>query len=193
MWESARDSQAERENDAAVVDSVRRGDRESFRVLVRKYQDVLYRTAVQRVGSADTAADLVQATFIKAYTNIWRCRDPERFGAWIYRILINATKDHLKSKRRRDVSLSDETAAPVQQLRSTRDPEKDLDRTNTRDRLNRALASLPELMREAFLLKHVEGMAYEEIATLLQVSVPALKMRVHRARALLHDALTNDE
>jgi RNA polymerase sigma-70 factor (ECF subfamily) len=193
MWESAKAGQADRESDAAAVESVRRGDREAFRILVQKYQDVLYRTAVQRVGSPDVAADLVQATFIKAYTSIWRCRDPERFGAWIYRILVNGTKDHQKSKRRRDISLSDDTAQPVLQLRSARDPERDLDRSSTKERLNRALATLPELMREAFLLKHVEGMSYEEIAALLHVSVPALKMRVHRARSLLHEALKGDE
>ena len=192
MWESAKASQMERESDAAVVEAVRHGDREAFRALVQKYQDLLFRTAVARVGSGDTAADLVQATFIKAYTNIWRCRDPERFGAWIYRILINGTKDHLKSKRQRDLSLDDE-GGPVLQLRSKHDPERDLERSQTRDRLNAALAGLPELMREAFLLKHIEGRSYDEIAEMLGASVPAMKMRVHRARALLLETMTMED
>lgn len=189
MREWAPRGQPGRDSDAEVVESVRRGDREAFRILVQKYQDVLYRTAVQRVGQPDAAADLVQAAFIKAYTHIWRCRDPERFGAWLYKILVNATRDYLKSRRRKDLSLSDDATATALQLQSNADPERDLERADTKERLQNALNALPELMREAFLLKHVEGRSYEEIAELLQVSVPALKMRVHRARALLADAL----
>src|SRR5687768_8981006 len=98
MREWAPRGRPDRESEAEVVESVRRGDREAFRILVQKYQDLLYRTAVHRVGQQDVAADLVQAAFIKAYTNIWRCRDPDRFGAWLYKILINATRDHLKSR-----------------------------------------------------------------------------------------------
>ena len=193
MREWAPRGRPDRDSDAEVVESVRRGDREAFRILVQKYQDLLYRTAVHRVGQQDVAADLVQAAFIKAYTNIWRCRDPDRFGAWLYKILINATRDHLKSRRRKDLSLSDDATASALQLQSTANPERDLERTETRDRLNDALNSLPELMREAFLLKHVEGRSYEEIGELLQVSVPALKMRVHRARALLLERMGGSE
>lgn len=189
MRERAERGSHDRESDAEVVESVRRGDREAFRILVQKYQDLLYRTAVSRVGSGDVAADLVQSSFIKAYTNIWRCRDPDRFGAWVYKILVNEARDYLKSRRRKDLSLSDEPTAHALQLQSSADPERDLERAQTRDRLNAALGKLPEMMREAFLLKHVEGRSYEEIAELLQVSVPALKMRVHRARALLLEHL----
>ena len=181
----------EPESDAEVVESIRRGDREAFRILVQKYQDLLYRTAVHRVGEPDVAADLVQSSLIKAYTHIWRCRDPERFGAWVYKILINATRDYQKSRRRKDLSLSDDATAHALQLQSNADPDRDLERAESRDRLSAALETLPELMREAFLLKHVEGRSYEEIAELLNVSVPALKMRVHRARSQLLEVLNH--
>jgi RNA polymerase sigma-70 factor (ECF subfamily) len=172
-------------DDRDVVARVRGGDREAFRLLVRRYQDMLFRHALRMTSEHDVATDLVQASFVKAYTNIAHCRDPDRFGAWLYRILANACKDHLKSKRRRDVSLEDQTNLADASVT----PATALERSELRAVLNGAIAKLPESLREAFVLKHVEGRSYEEIAELLDTSVPALKMRVHRAREALKDAL----
>jgi RNA polymerase sigma-70 factor, ECF subfamily len=188
MHESARLTDPSTDTDAEVVRRVRNGDRESFRILVIRYQDLLFRTAVRHVQQPDVAADLVQNAYVKAYTNIWRCRDPERFGAWLYRILVNGAKDYLKSRRRSDVSL-DDPDTPKLQITAPSNPERELERMDARVRIERALNELPETMREAFLLKHVEGRAYEDIADLLGVSIPALKMRVHRARTILKELM----
>jgi RNA polymerase sigma-70 factor, ECF subfamily len=171
--------------DREIVTRVRAGDQDAYRLLVRRYQDMLFRHALRMTSEHDVAADLVQASFVKAYTNLAHCRDPERFGAWLYRILANACKDHLKSKRRRDVSLEDQTNLAD----ATVSPAAALERSELRGVLNAAIAKLPASLREAFVLKHVEGRSYEEIAELLDTSVPALKMRVHRAREALKDAL----
>ena len=171
--------------DHEVVARVRGGDRDAFRLLVRRYQDMLFRHAVRMTGDRDVASDLVQGAFVKAFTNIARCRDPERYGAWQYRILANACKDHLKSRRRRDVSIDDQ----VNLMDATAGPAGNLDRTQLRTVLSNAIAKLPESLREAFVLKHVEGRSYEEIAGMMDTSVPALKMRVHRAREVLKEAL----
>lgn len=171
--------------DREVVARVAAGDRDAFRLLVHRYQDMLFRHALRMTGEHDVAADLVQASFVKAYTNLARCRDPERFGAWLYRILANACKDHLKSKRRKDVSIEDHTH--ITDLGVS--PAADLERAQLRAQLNRAVAALPSSLREAFVLKHVEGRSYEEMAELLETSVPALKMRVHRAREALKECL----
>lgn len=170
------------EADGAVVARVRAGDREAYRILVRRYQDLLYRHALRVVGDTDLAADLTQGALVKAYSEIRRCRDPERFGAWVFRILVNGCKDHLKSRRRWDVPLEE---APISATAGRADPARDLDRSELAAVLEDALARLPESLREAFLLKHVEGQSYDEIATMLDASVPALKMRVHRAREAL--------
>ena len=98
-------------SDAEVVARVRGGDDEAYRLLVRRYQDVLYRHALRMTSNPDVATDLVQASFIKAYRHIHRC-DPTRFGGWIFRIVSNRTKDYLRSRGRKDVRLED---APVQQ------------------------------------------------------------------------------
>ncbi len=170
------------ENDAAVVARVRAGDRESYRILVRRYQDAMYRHALRLTGDTDTAADLTQGALVKAYTELDRCREPERFAAWIFRIVTNACKDHLKSRRRRDVSLDDERAASTP---GRSDPALELERAQLGTALEGALRRLPDALREAFMMKHVDGRSYEEMAALLELSVPALKMRVHRAREAL--------
>jgi RNA polymerase sigma-70 factor, ECF subfamily len=175
--------------DREVVERVLAGDSETYRVLVRRYQDMLFRHALRMTAESDVAADLVQASFVKAYTSIAFCRDRDRFGAWLFRILTNACKDHLKSRRRRDVSLDDETVHPE----SASNPQADLERSETRAQIDNALAKIPDSMREAFMLKHIEGLSYEEIAQIMNTSVPALKMRVHRARELLKQHLTESK
>ncbi len=170
------------ESDGEVVARVLGGDRDAYRTLVRRYQDTLFGHALRLTADRDTAADLTQAALVKAYTELRRCREPERFGAWLFRILSNACKDHLKSRRRRDVTLDDARAGNAP---GRSDPGLEVERAELGAALQSALARLPDALREAFLLKHVEGMPYEEMTVLLGVSIPALKMRVHRAREAL--------
>lgn len=181
------DPSARDEGDAEVVARVLRGDREAFRILVRRHQDMLYAHALRMTGHGDVAADLVQASLVKAYTSLRRCRNPDKFGAWAFRIVSNRCKDYLKNVRRKDVGLED--AAPVA---GSRDPEEDLERAELRLRLGRALAQLPAEQREAFVLKHEEGRSYQEMAELVGMSVGALKMRVHRARETLREVLEEE-
>jgi len=136
-------------------------------------------------GRSDDAADVVQQAFIKGFRNLERCRDPERVGGWLFRIAVNLCKDHLKGRVRREVPL--ESGEP---LRATRGlPEEGVERAEIREEIYRALQALSDEQREAFVLKHVEGWSYEEMAEKLDVSVPALKMRVHRARDQLQELL----
>ena len=173
--------------DGEVVARVLDGDRDAFRILVRRHQDTLYAHAVRMVGRSDVAADLVQASLVKAYTSLDRCRNPDKFGAWAYRIVANRCKDYLKNVRRKDVALED--APPTV---GSLDPEDDLERSELRRRLDGALARLPEDQREAFVMKHEEGRSYNEMAELLDLSVGALKMRVHRARETLQELLEGE-
>lgn len=169
--------------DGDLVARVLNGDRDAYAGLLARYQDGLYRYALRMVSSPDAAEDLVQATLIKAYTSLRRCRDPERFGSWVFRILSNRCKDYLKSRRRRDASLEESWPGDGP------DPEEDTARAELRDRVARALDQLPASQREAFILKHIEGLSYEEIAERLETSVGSLKMRVFRARDMLQELL----
>lgn len=172
-------------SDADIVRDVLAGDQEAYALLVHRYKDALYRYAERMTGRPDDAADVVQQAFIKGYSSLERCRDPDRVGGWLFRIAVNLCKDQLKGRAKREVPL--EAAEP---LRATRDlPEEGAERAEIREEIYRSLQSLSDEQREAFVLKHVEGWSYEEMAEKLEVSVPALKMRVHRAREQLQDLL----
>ncbi|MFQ5890377.1 MAG: RNA polymerase sigma factor [Gemmatimonadota bacterium] len=161
------------------------GEVEAYGILVRRYQDLLYRYVERMTGRPDDAADIVQAALVKGYRSLRLCRSPERVGAWLFRIAANACKDYLKSRRRRDVGL-EEVPEPVSDLGQ---PASTLERRELAILIGRALLSLPVEQREAFVLKHVEGCSYEEMSELLGASIPALKMRVHRAREELRKLL----
>jgi RNA polymerase sigma-70 factor (ECF subfamily) len=167
------------------VRAVLAGDHDSYAVLVSRYKDALYRYAERMTGHIDEAEDIVQQAFINGFKNLDRCRNPERIGGWLFRIAVNLCKDQLKGRAKREVSL--EVAGPLQA--SERLPEAGAERAEMRGKIYRALQSLSNEHREAFLLKHVEGWSYEEMAEKLEISVSALKMRVHRARGHLQDML----
>jgi RNA polymerase sigma-70 factor, ECF subfamily len=171
--------------DAELVAQVLAGDRDRYAMLVERHQAMLYRHALGMCGSEDVAADLVQDALIRGFTRLASCHDPERFGAWVFRILINRSKDHLRSRANRWLPLDAELPAPS----GLDHPEMVAERRELSDAVRAALSSLPESQREAFLLKHVEGRSYEEMEELLGASVSALKMRVHRARESLQELL----
>jgi RNA polymerase sigma-70 factor (ECF subfamily) len=177
-----------RESDGSLVRRVLRGDREAYRDLVDRHQEGLYRYA-RAVGlDEDSAADLVQDSLVKGYQDLSRCRDPERFEMWVFRILRNRCLDHLRDVRTRSMSIDE-----VSLTDPTSDPVADVQRTELRDRLRATLASMVDDQREAFLLKHHHERTYEEMAELTGVSVSALKMRVKRAREVLKSALEGYE
>ncbi len=168
-------------SDGAVVRSVLDGKEELYAVLVQRYQDVLYRHAARMTGQPDEASDIVQASLVKGFENLEHCRDADRVGAWLFRINANQCKDYLKSRRRKDLRL--EAAAPLPS--GGADPELIVELGQLHDVIQDALARLSDEEREAFTLKHIEGLSYQEMSEMLEASVPALKMRVHRAREAL--------
>jgi RNA polymerase sigma-70 factor, ECF subfamily len=171
--------------DAELVHRVLNGDREGYAVLVLRYQGPLFRHALGMVQDGDTAGDLVQDALVRGFTRLASCHDRDRFGAWIFRILRNRCHDHLRDLRQRTQPIDEHTVlAPERD-----DPEIAMARAELRGAVASALARLPAAQREAFLLKHVEGLSYEEMAEILDASVSALKMRVLRARESLQEQL----
>ncbi len=170
------------ESDQEIINRILDGNRDLFSVLIRRYSDPLYRHALGMTGSPDVAEDILQSSFIKAFHHLAEVRG--RFDAWVFRIVANGCKDWLKNIRRTHLSYDEDD-----QPSAYATPEEELDRTELRSDLDAALASLPPSLREAFVMKHVEGRSYEEMADLLGTTVGALKMRVHRAREALQGLL----
>jgi RNA polymerase sigma-70 factor (ECF subfamily) len=173
---------AEIDSDQDIIARVMAGDRDAFATLINRYSDPLYRHALGMTGSPDVAEDILQTSFIKAYHHLGEVRG--RFDAWLFRIVANGCKDWLKNIRRTHLSYEEDD-----QPSGYATPEEDLDRTELRTDLDYALSQLAPSLREAFIMKHVEGRSYEEMADLLSTTVGALKMRVHRAREALQALL----
>jgi RNA polymerase sigma-70 factor, ECF subfamily len=167
--------------DTDLVRAILAGERDAYGVLVGRYEEQLFRRALALMDDSDLAADMVQDAFVRAYAGLGQS-DPTRFAAWVHRILRNLCLDELRSARRRTGPLPD-------RLVSASDPVRDLDRRELGSVLDQALAALGPTVREAFVMKHVEGLSYEEMSALTGVAVGALKMRVKRAREALQELL----
>jgi RNA polymerase sigma-70 factor (ECF subfamily) len=159
-------------------------DHDAFAVLVRRHQNPLYRYGRGLGLEHDTALDLVQEAFVKAFARWDQCHETDKFQSWLFRIFRNTMLDWAKNVRRTEVSLLD-----------VNDPADDYDfaeRHALREALGGALAALPPILREAFLLRHDLGHSYEELAEIAGISLSAAKMRVARAREALREALDPD-
>jgi RNA polymerase sigma-70 factor (ECF subfamily) len=168
-----------------IVARVLRGDVEAFRVLVERYRDRYARYAVHMLGNREDAEEALQDAFTRAYRSLARCEDPERFGAWLFRILVNRCRTvGARRGRRAKTFVVDEGAL----LDAAIDHPADL--TAWREEIERALGQLRPEQREAFLLKYVEEMGYDEMSQLTGVGVSALKMRVMRACERLRELLS---
>src|SRR3989442_2232674 len=167
-------------SDAEVVGRVLGGDRGAFGLLLRRYKPALLRSAPRSLGCRDGAADAVAESLVRAYRHLASCRDPTRLRTWLYRIVANRCKSHLARRATGDVSLDD-----VPPIADPADNEAALERVQQLAVVEQALAMLSPEKREAFVLKHVEGMSYQEMAAVTGERIPTLKMRVHRAREAL--------
>jgi RNA polymerase sigma-70 factor, ECF subfamily len=161
-------------SDDALIARVLAGEMSAYTQLVARYRAQAARYATRIVGNQDDAEDVVQDTFVRAFRSLHQCADPARFEGWLYRILINRCRTASARAARRQRTFLDEQSLPASVLPG--DEER-----GWRDEIGRALARLDIAYREAFVLKHVEELSYDEMSALTGVGVSALKMRVKRA------------
>ena len=161
--------------DGEIVRAVLAGDRERYAQLVERYRDRYARYAARMLGSVDAAEDAVQDAFVRAYDQLAQCKDPDKFVGWFFLILRNRC---FAERRRNRTSASLEAANEVAAVDRADGGAESAER---RRALQLALLELTPDQREVFVLKHVEGLSYFEIAERLSTSVPSLKMRMHRA------------
>lgn len=174
------------DSDAAIVARVLAGETQAYAVIVARYRAQYGRYAVRMLGSREDAEEALQDAFVRAYRSLARCDDPERFAPWFFRILANRCRTAGSRRGRRERTfVSDDIA-----LHGASE-DHPAERAAWREEIDRALQRLDADQREAFLLKHVEELGYDEMALVTGVGVSALKMRVKRAcerlRVLLHE------
>jgi RNA polymerase sigma-70 factor (ECF subfamily) len=181
------------DQEQALIERCLSGDTEGFRPLVQRYQRVTFSVALRMLGSRADAEDVAQQAFADAYAALERFRGdgrPNAFSTWLLRIVINRSKDVLKSKKRTEAPLETEVAGDEAMFaHDPANPEALLRQTEQRRQLERALMSVPPKYREVLVLKDVEDLSYEEIRSILRLPITTLKIRVVRARAMVRDAL----
>ncbi len=161
------------------------GDADRYAILVDRYKALAYNVAYRMLGDADIAKDMSQESFISAYTSLEYFQFSSKFSSWLYRIVVNKCKDHLRTVR--ETVQVDEISDIVPSGGQT--PEQTASFQQTGDVIQKALNSLPEDYREVLVLKHIEELDYREIADILGVGVNALKVRAHRGREMLKELL----
>jgi RNA polymerase sigma-70 factor (ECF subfamily) len=169
--------------DGDIVRAVLAGDRERYAQLVERYRDRYARYAARMLGSADAAEDAVQDAFVRAYDQLAQCKDPDKFVGWFFLILRNRCfAERRRSRTEASLEAADRVAAADRTDGGAETAER-------RQALQLALLALTPDQREVFVLKHVEGLSFGEIAERLSTSVAALKMRMHRAYDRLREEL----
>lgn len=165
-------------------------DPDAFGQLVERYASSIVSLAYRMVGERADAEDVAQETFLAAFKALPTFRADSRFSTWLYRIAMNKCKDWLRARRTGlgSVELKAEEAWAEQAVDQVT-PERTLTQKQVADQLERAIQTLPPLYREAFVLKHVEGLDYEEMEQIVGVNRDTLKMRVYKARTRLCRAL----
>ena len=169
--------------DRDLVEQARRGDREAFAVLVHQVSDALYSVAFRILRDTGLAEDALQNALVLAWRRLPKLRDPDRFEAWIHRILVHACYDESQRTRSWRTSV---TVLPIELADGSDETSSIADR----DELERAFRHLTIEQRAVFVLHHYVGFPLVEVAELLGIPAGTARSRLHYAMAVLRDALT---
>jgi RNA polymerase sigma-70 factor (ECF subfamily) len=177
------------------------GDTTAFETLVSRHQARMYRLACRLTTSQADAQDVLQETFLAAYRGLQSFRGHSRFSTWLYRIATNAALMHRRQQsRRRTEPLDDhlprfdengQHAAAPADLQAASRADEILDRKVLAERAREGLERLPDLYRDAFVLRDLEELSTDEVAELLGIDGAAVRQRVHRARLMLRGYLSH--
>jgi len=179
---------ADREIDQQLVERAQRGDKRAFDLLVSKYQRKLGRLLSRFIRDPAEVEDVAQEAFIKAYRALPSFRGDSAFYTWLYRIGINTAKNYLVALGRRAPTVtgfdSDEAESfeDGAQLRDINTPESMLMSKEIGSTVNAAMEDLPEDLRTAITLREIEGLSYEEIASIMNCPIGTVRSRIFRAR-----------
>ena len=186
---------ADREVDQQLVERVQRGDKHAFELLVSKYQRKLGRLISRFVKDSADAEDVTQEAFIKAYRALPGFRGESAFYTWLYRIGINTAKNYLLASKRRPPSSTPfdssdaESFEDASLLREVNTPENELMSKQVVDVVQTSLQQLPEDLRSALTLREIEGLSYEEIASVMDCPIGTVRSRIFRAREAVAENL----
>lgn len=185
--------QVRRDEDLVALAQV--GDEAAFTELVHRHESRVYTLALKMLRNPADAEDVLQETFINVLRSLKQFRGESTFATWLYRIAYNGTLMRLR-KSSMAVSLDeaiegDESEIPRELTDWSHDPESALLNQETRSEMQAAVDTLSTPLRSVFILRDVDGLSTEETAAVLDVSVPVVKTRLHRARMIMRNRLTD--
>lgn len=176
------------EDERELIQKAKQGNLYFFEKLVKKYQKKIYGLAFRMTKDHDSADDLAQETFVKAFTSIRSFKEEHNFYPWIFRICMNLSINYLKRKRFM-VSESELLPRKLEEKEGTSDPMSELMKDELLDKINSSIDKLPPPFKAVFILKVYEELSYEEIAKTLNTSVGTVMSRLFRARERLQKLL----
>ncbi len=165
----------EENGDDQLVDRARDGDADAFAALVRRHSGPVYRVALRMLGGPDDAEDVTQDVFLQVWRGLDQFRGDSSLSTWLYRVTTNRCLNRLQRTRRVE-PLPDVVAS------SAPGPERIVEARSQLEELGHVILALSPQQRAVLVLREFEGCSYDQIAEILQVGLPAVKSRLHRAR-----------
>lgn len=179
----------------ALVQAAKAGDVAAFEELVKRYDRKVFRIAQHITQNTEDAEDVLQEAFLKAYTNLNQFQGNSKFYTWLVRIAVNESLMKLR-RRRADKTVSIDQDVETEEATMPREiadwapnPEQLYKQSELNEILSKTIQGLPASFRTVFVLRDVEGLSTEETAEMLNLSIPAVKSRLLRARLQLRDRL----
>ena len=185
----------ERDLDRQLVERAQRGDKHAFELLVSKYQRRLVRLLGRLVRDPAEVEDVAQEAFIKAYRALPSFRGDSAFYTWLYRIGINTAKNYLVALGRRAPTTTEFNSEEAEgfdegeQLRDINTPESAMMTKEIARTVDDTMEQLPEELRNAIALREIEGLSYEDIATIMNCPIGTVRSRIFRAREAIAERL----
>jgi RNA polymerase sigma-70 factor (ECF subfamily) len=187
------------DEDLKYVILCQKGEMDAFEVLVERHQKKMLNIAFRMMGNYDEACDVTQEAFVSAYKSIKKFKAEAKFSTWLYRIVVNYSKNRLKQlnvlAKREGISINDteegRTEAILNQsFISNSNPGTQMEMREREAHIQKCITSLDEEYREVLVLRDIQGFSYEEIGDILKIPDGTVKSRLSRARNSLKDCLT---
>jgi len=185
--------------DMLLVKRSQEGDVAAFEQLIKHHQVIAYNIAFRVLGNQEDAQDATQEALIKVFKNITKFKAQSQFSTWLYRIVVNTCRDYAR-KNRKVVTLSTDSQINTEEGQLQREfpdesmsPELLYEKKELSERIQLAISTLPEQNRTVVVLRDIQGLSYEVIASILDIPVGTVKSRINRGRDMLKQYLLKDQ
>lgn len=176
-------------NDTLLIRKCLAGDVGAYSALVDRYSARIINLAYMMIGNRHDAEDIAQEAFIRAYRGLKKFQQKAKFSSWLYQIALNLCKDYLKARARNVKSLDDEQLTAMEPGTREQAARAVLE-SELSDLMRVAINKLPVPYRETFVLRHLQGLEYDEVASITSVPADTVRVRAYRARELLRAGLS---